>query len=110
MEIHIRRIGQAVVVTVGGDIDGRTAPQARDEVAAQVPPGASILLDMSGVAYMSSAGLRMLLATYRQVKASGGDIVLVGLQEQIAETMSMTGFLPFFTVCETVEEGLASLK
>ena len=71
MEIHIRAIGQVVVVSVAGDIDGRTAPQARDEVAAQVPQGASILLDMSGVAYMSSAGLRMLLATYRQVKGSG---------------------------------------
>jgi len=59
---------------------------------------------------MSSAGLRMLLAMYRQVKSSDAHVVLAGLSEEIEDTMSMTGFLRFFTTSETVEAGLAVLK
>jgi anti-sigma B factor antagonist len=110
MEIHIKTIDQVVVVEIIGDIDGKTAPEAREAISAQIHPGVSILLDMTGVEYMSSAGLRVLLATYRQVKSNDGRIVLVGLSEEIEDTMSMTGFLRFFTACETVEEGLAALE
>ena len=59
---------------------------------------------------MSSAGLRMLLSTYRQVTSKNGRIVLVGLSEEIQDTMSVTGFLKFFTICTTLESGLATLK
>ena len=50
---------------------------------------------MSGVEYMSSAGLRMLLSMYRQISRQNGGIVLVGLAEEIKDTMSVTGFLNF---------------
>jgi anti-sigma B factor antagonist len=75
-----------------------------------VQPGSRILLDMSGVPYMSSAGLRMLLSTYRQVANQNGRIALIGLAEELKDTMEVTGFLKFFTSCETVDEGLKALK
>ena len=64
---------------------------------------------MSGVEYMSSAGLRMLLSMYRQISRQNGSIVLVGLGEEIKDTMSVTGFLNFFTIRDTVDEGLKAL-
>jgi anti-sigma B factor antagonist len=110
MDINIKTVGQVTVVEAIGDIDGKTAPEVREQVSAQIQSGAKIILDMSQVGYMSSAGLRMLLATYRQVKSSDGHVVLVGVSEEIQDTMSMTGFLRFFTICETVEAGLEALK
>jgi anti-sigma B factor antagonist len=65
---------------------------------------------MSGVEYMSSAGLRMMLSMHRQASTNKGQLVLVGLSEDIKDTMSATGFLGFFTVQDTVEAGLAALK
>ncbi len=109
MEINVKSIGQVTVVAIAGDIDSNTAPQAQERVLPLVQPGSKILLDMSGVEYMSSAGLRILLSMYRQISRGDGGIVLVGLGEEIKDTMSVTGFLNFFTTCDTVDEGLQAL-
>jgi anti-sigma B factor antagonist len=109
MEINVRSIRQVTVVEIAGDIDSNTAPQAQEQVLPLVQPGSKVLLDMSGVEYMSSAGLRMLLSMYRQISRGDGGIVLVGLSEEIKDTMSVTGFLNFFTTRDTVDEGLQAL-
>ena len=109
MEINVKSIGQVKVVEISGDIDSNTAPQAQERVLPLVQPGSKILLDMNGVEFMSSAGLRMLLSMYRQMSRQNGSMVLVGLKEEIKDTMSVTGFLNFFTTCDTVDEGLQAL-
>jgi anti-sigma B factor antagonist len=109
MEINVKSIGQVTVVEVAGDIDSNTAPQAQERILPLAQPGSKILLDMSGVGYMSSAGLRMLLSMYRQVARQNGSMVLMGLAEEIKDTMSITGFLNFFTIRDTVDEGLQAL-
>ena len=109
MEVNIKTADQVTVVEVVGDVDGTTAPAVQSQVLPLAQPGGKILLDMSNVAYMSSAGLRLLLTMYRQVFSQNGRIVLVGLADEIKDTMSVTGFLRFFTTCETVDEGLKAL-
>ncbi len=110
MSIDTITVDDITVVVMSGDLDASTSPAAQQQLLALTKPGSRILLDMSEVPYMSSAGLRMLLSTYRQVAASGGRIVLVGVVEEIRDTMSVTGFLNFFTIYETVDEGLAALQ
>jgi anti-sigma B factor antagonist len=110
MDINAKIIEQVTVVELAGDIDGKTAPEAQQQILAVVQPAAKILLDMSQVAYMSSAGLRVLLATHRQVTSQKAALGLVGLSEEIQDTMSATGFLNFFTTYHTLEDGLAALS
>lgn len=110
MEITSKTIEEVMVIALAGDIDGKTAPEAQEQISPLVRPGSKILLDMSAVDYMSSAGLRVLLATYRQITAGEGSIALVGLSEEIEDTMSVTGFLRFFTTHETVEAGVAAMR
>ncbi len=110
MDINVELVEEVVLVRIVGDVDGSTAPQAQNQIMPLVQPGSRILLDMSGVPYMSSAGLRMLLSTYRQVANQNGRIALIGLAEELKDTMEVTGFLKFFTSCETVDEGLKALK
>lgn len=107
MEIVDKQIGGVTVLEMVGEIDGSNAAEAQSRVTAHVAPGAALLLDMCGITYMSSAGLRMLLSTYRSVTGSGGRIVLVGLSEEIQDTMSATGFLGFFDCKSTVDDALA---
>ncbi len=65
---------------------------------------------MSGVSYISSAGLRALLMLYRQMAANDGRVALVGLPESIRDVMTVTGFLEFFDDYPTLEEGLNALQ
>ena len=110
MEINTRSIAGIKIVAIKGDIDANTAPKVTETVLPLVKPESKILVDMTEVPYMSSAGLRSLLSLYRQTTAKDGKIVLVGLSEDILDTMSVTGFLDFFTVRDTVESGLNSLQ
>ncbi|MEW6219611.1 MAG: anti-sigma factor antagonist [Thermodesulfobacteriota bacterium] len=109
MTIETRVDGDHVVAQLSGDIDGKTAPEVQSRLLAALASGNRLLVDMRQVGYLSSAGLRMLLLLYRQVMAKNGRVVLVGVSEEIRDTMSMTGFINFFTLAETVEAGLAAL-
>ena len=109
MDIQIRSEGTVKVVTITGTIDGATAPVAQTQINAQGGPGAKVVLDMGGVDFMSSAGLRMLLAAYRFIGGQGGRVVLARLPEELRDTMELTGFLNFFQTFDSVAAGIAEL-
>jgi anti-sigma B factor antagonist len=109
MEINIETVDEVTIVTMEGDVDSNSAPMAQEQILELATPGSRILLDLSGVKYMSSAGLRVLLSVHRQATRQEGTIVLVGLAEEIKDTMEITGFLNFFTVRDTVPDGVAAL-
>lgn len=110
MEINLKKLQEIQVVELIGDVDASTAPEVQQEILPLAQPHSKLLLDMSQVPYMSSAGLRVLLSLYRQATAQDGKLVLVGLSEDLQDTMSVTGFLDFFATGETLEAGLAELK
>jgi anti-sigma B factor antagonist len=109
MDVNVATKQNAQVVTIAGEIDGSSAPQAQAVILAQVGEGAKVVLDMTGVTYMSSAGLRMLLLAYRTVNGKGGKMALVGLSSDLKDTMSVTGFLDFFICCDTLDAGVAAV-
>jgi anti-sigma B factor antagonist len=110
MEVKTKTVDQILVVEVSGEIDGKTAPQLQAEVLPKLQPDSKVLVDMSQVNFMSSAGLRMMVAVYRQASSSKMRLVLAGVSQDIQDTMSATGFLHYFTICETVDTGLEALR
>ena len=110
MKINLKSQEEVMVAELDGDIDANTAPEVRDKVLPLVAPGSKILLDLTKVPYLSSAGLRVLLVLYRQASSKDGKLVLVGLSEEIIDIMSITGFLDFFTTSETIETGLMAIR
>ncbi len=110
MDITIKETQGVTIATVSGDVDGSTAATLQEQILPLAQAGSKILLDMTNVPYMSSAGLRMLLSLYRKATSVDGKLVLVGLSEEILDTMSITGFLDFFTTCDTVDAGMAALQ
>jgi anti-sigma B factor antagonist len=98
------------LIEIIGDVDGSTAPLIQADVLAAAEPGVKMILNMTQVPYLSSAGLRVLLSVYRHVSAQDGRVVLVGLIEEIKDTMSITGFLDFFTTTDTLDEAFATLE
>jgi anti-sigma B factor antagonist len=109
MNIELEQMDGVMVATLFGELDGRTAPLVQEKLLALPEPNGKALLDMSGVTYISSAGLRALLMLYRQMAANDGRVALVGLVENIKDVMVVTGFLEFFDDYATLQEGLAAL-
>lgn len=110
MEIKISNEQNVTIVTLTGELQRQTAPGIQEEILPLVAPDCKLLLDMSNVPYISSAGLRLLLLIYRQIEDQNGRIVLTNLQDMVKDTMSITGFLEFFTAYSTIEDGIAALN
>jgi len=109
-QTDLNKLPSVTVVEIVGDIDTNTAPLAQEQILPLAQPETRMILEMTNVPYMSSAGLRMLLSLYRQLSAKGGQIILVGLSEEIQDTMSMTGFLDFFQIRNSLEEALEAFN
>ena len=109
MNVELEQRDGVTIATLFGDLDSRTAPLVQEKLLAVPEPQGKALLDMSGVSYISSAGLRALLMLYRQMAANDGRVALVGLPESIRDVMTVTGFLEFFDEYPSLEEGLSAL-
>jgi anti-sigma B factor antagonist len=108
MDITVENVQDLKVIKLVGDLDGSTAPEVQAQIVPLAVSGSKIILDMSKVPYMSSAGLRMLLVLYRSIAGSGGKVVLVGLSSELEDTMQLTGFLDFFDHFATIDDGIAA--
>lgn len=110
MTINIKKVsGVNIIEIIDNNVDSRTAPKIQEEIFPLIELNTKMIVDLSQVSYMSSAGLRMLLSSYRQVTAKNGKIILVSLSEEIKDTMTITGFLDFFNHSENAVTGLALL-
>ena len=110
MKVTVKQENGINVISIEGSIDGRTAPLVKEEIGPTVQAATHVILDMSKVDYLSSAGLRLLLLIYREFAAKKGRLVLLGVSEDIQTVMSHTGFLNFFTLAGSKAEALQELS
>jgi anti-sigma B factor antagonist len=100
--------GSCVVVTVDGEIDLDNASDLSEvALAAMREIGPSVVLDLSGVTFMDSTGLKVLLAVHKRAELAGGRLVLAGPTRSVNRVVSITGFDQMFTVCEDVAAAVA---
>jgi anti-sigma B factor antagonist len=86
------------VIHVVGQVDSKTVTSLRDYIDAELKEGLPVALDLTGVPFMSSAGLRTLLTLHRRTQEMGVALALVGISNDIADTMKVTGFYDYFTI------------
>ncbi len=110
MKVVITELEEISVIEVTGDIDSKTAPEFERNAKLATEKSRRIVIDLTAVEFMSSAGLRVLLMVYRNIKTQNGKVVLVGVSEEIQDVMSTTGFINFFAIVERQDEAIVILK
>lgn len=107
MEVHKKEENGTPVVSVTGRVDAVTAPDLEKELNGCIDDGGNaIVVDLNGLEYISSAGLRVILATAKRLKTSGGDILLAGLTGPVKEVFEISGFYSIFQVFDSPDEAL----
>jgi anti-sigma B factor antagonist len=109
VSVQERSEGPVTVVVLDGELDSGSAPAVQERLTGLVQPEQRVLVDLTAVPYMSSAGLRTMLMLYRTAQAVDTSVGLVGVAPELRKMMEATGFLGFFAVHDTVEDGLADL-
>lgn len=99
-----------VTARLEGSLDGKTAPEVREKLNPVVAGQSKVILDLTKVDYLSSAGLRLLLLLYRELSAKNGKLALLGVSSDIRTVMSHTGFLSFFTLVGTQAEAVEAVS
>jgi anti-sigma B factor antagonist len=92
------------VIAVEGQVDSKTVTSLRDFIDQELQESMPVALNLSAVPFMSSAGLRTLLTLHRRTQDMEVDLALVGIAEEIADTMRITGFYDYFTVYPSLAE------
>jgi anti-sigma B factor antagonist len=91
-------------------VDSATANQLSEAMDAITDAGRyKIVFDMSGVDYMSSAGLRVLISTQKTCKRyNRGEVVLAMVPERIYEALDLAGFVPLFGFYDNVLDAVGN--
>ena len=97
MEISVKPLKQVDIVKVGGRIDSATAPDFDNALKGLLDHGRKkIIIDCESLEYVSSAGLRAMLAALKSAKGSGGNVVLARANERVRDTLALVGFQTLF--------------
>ena len=96
MEIKTTSDGHSVTIAVSGRVDAVTAPEL--EAGLKLGDASCVVLDIAGVPYMSSAGLRILLSAHKAMLAKGGELQIANVQPSVKEVLDITGFADIFNL------------
>jgi anti-anti-sigma factor len=109
MEIAVTSIEECDLVVVKGRIDSYTAPNLSETLSEITQRDrCKVIMDMSDVSYVSSAGLRVLIDLQKTCKkADQGEVLLVNIPQRVYETLELAGFVPLFKFFQNVESALA---
>ena len=97
MTIEVNRNAEEVVIRVVGRLDTTTAPTLEKSINEEVLNAKNLILDMKGLDYISSAGLRVLLSAQKKMQQIGS-MKVINVCEQVMEVFEMTGFADILTI------------
>ena len=111
MELAQDRDGDVAIVRLYGRFDSSAAASAEAGLNAALGTGAPHLaIDMTGLEYISSAGLRVLLVMAKKVQQARGKIALFGLNPNVREVFSVSGFDSIFSIQPDATAALAAVR
>lgn len=113
MQVTAQRYPDALVVAVDGRIDYMNADEFKAALLQHLGNGAAggeqVVLDLSQLEYISSAGLRVLIIAAREARARKGKMVVVSLQPVVREIFEISKFTLVFQVFESVQDALREI-
>jgi anti-sigma B factor antagonist len=107
MQISIKEKDEIKIVKIEGKLDTNTAPDAEKQVKKLLEEGNNkIIINFENLDYISSAGLRLLLATAKQLKSDNGDMRVCNLNDVVEEIFDISGFVSILNVFNSEAEAL----
>jgi len=108
LHIDLEEIGQKVILRLDGRLDAATVPILERKINSLIDEKKHhlIYLDFVRVDYLSSAGMRLLLAVSKKLKAKKGALILFSVSEEVMEIIKLAGFEKILSIFETEQDAL----
>lgn len=110
MKIKDQKINNAIVLEINGRIDTSNYGKIDEVFSKHLNKNENnIIVDFKEMDYISSSGLRILLTTFKKIKAKKGNFMLCSLQENIKEIFDISGFTNIFKIFANQEEAIKEM-
>jgi anti-sigma B factor antagonist len=109
MELQVHDYKRATILAVSGRVDSATSSEFEASLKHIIDQGQNhIILDLSGVEFLSSSGLRVMVGTMKELRKAGGELVLSAPSARAADSIAIAGLDVLFKSFPTREEAIAS--
>ncbi len=110
MEITHTKENNVTVLSAAGRLDAVSSPGFEKELTALISAGETLLIvDFGRLDYISSAGLRTILAAAKKLREKQGKLFLAGLRSVVKEVFEISGFTSIIPIFESVEAARANI-
>lgn len=107
VDVQEDKKGDILVLRIKGRLDAMSSPAAEKKIFDCINSGQNkLLLEFSGVEYLSSAGMRMLLSTTKKLKALAGKLVVCSITTNVMDVLKMSGFDHVLELAKNEDDGL----
>ncbi len=107
MKLTVGDAGEVKIVRIEGELDTQTSPDAETQLTQLIDAGArKVVVNFERLAYISSAGLYILLAAAKQLQVSGGELRVCSLSDLVRKVFDMSGFDTIVSVSKNEAEAL----
>jgi anti-sigma B factor antagonist len=107
MDITLSTHNDILVMNFNGKLDTSTAPKVEAETVKQIESHKKIIINLQNTTFVSSAGLRIFLATAKRLAAAGGKLRICHPNEVVLEILEISGFTTILDIKNTLDESLA---
>jgi anti-sigma B factor antagonist len=109
MELNVHEYKRATILAVVGRVDSATWSELESALQAIIDQGQKhIILDLAGVEFLSSSGLRVLVTTMKELRKVGGEMVLAAASDRASDSINIAGLDVLFRSFPSREEAIAS--
>ena len=98
MDVTKKQNGSELLLELSGSIDSGTSPELNAVIEQSLKGINSLILDFKKIDYISSAGLRVLLATFKTLSGRGGNMIIRYPNQNVMDIFTMTGFDNILTI------------
>lgn len=110
MDFKVTEYKRACVVKGLGRIDSAVTPDIERLLTELIEKNKAIIFDMNDIDFVSSAGWWSIIRVQKELKKRGRDnLILVGLCQNVRESMDLIGILPYFTIYDELIDAIASV-
>lgn len=110
MDIAEHTEADKLVIALGGRLDSNTSPDLEKLICPRMEDAVVVIVDMSRLDYVSSAGLRVLLKAAKIARSSQHRLALAGLTPEVQEVFDISGFTSIFAIYDSRQKALEALR
>ncbi len=110
MELYVHTVGATAVLVVSGRVSAEDAPLLKDRLASELAAHAHrLVVDLSRVDFMGSAGLGALITGIKEARAHQGDVILTAPSAVVQTLLHVSGLLGYVSHATTVADAVTSI-